>query len=88
MIVVEFDDDQYGDLMKDVECFEEVAEKAKKIVKKITHAIGDNSMSMRGRQYPQEQDYYAERSGRGRSRSMGMRGFDDDEPMKYDRRYM
>lgn len=87
MIVVEFEDSQYGDLMQDIECFDEMADKAKKVVKKITHLIGENSMSMRGKKYPKEDEYYSER---GR---MGMRGHKeyDDEDIEYrgyGKRYM
>lgn len=80
MIVVEFEDDQYGDLMKDIECFDEMCDKTKKIVKRITHLIGDNSMSMRGK-YPKE-DYYDKRKYKNPIED------EDEDYIHYNKRYM
>lgn len=81
MIVVEFEDDQYGDLMKDIECFDEMCDKTKKIVKRITHLIGDNSMSMRNK-YPKD-DYYSPKRG-----NKEYENYDEDEYVHYNKRYM
>lgn len=52
MIVVEYNDTQYSDVMEYIECIEEKTRALKQL-------IGENSMSMRkGKRYSDDDEYY------------------------------
>lgn len=57
MIVVEYEDSQFGELMEQVECFEEMAKKIKEKAKSLKEIIGENAMSQRmGKRHHPEED--------------------------------
>lgn len=76
MIVVEYDDTQYGDVMHHIECIKELATKIAHKTKALEQMVGDNSMSMRGRKYDNDELY--------NERRMSHREYEDP---KYNNRY-
>ena len=83
MIVVEYNDEQYGDVMRDVECIGDMASKIASKIKTLGHLIGENSMSMKSKYYPKDDLIYPRYKARMKS------DYEDDWYEKdYNRRYM